>query len=307
MPTPRSGRLLVIGNCTLDIAFRVPRFPQPGETLLTDAPTEDVGGKGANQAVAAARSGASVTLCAALGRDEHGRMMKARLRDEGVGLEYVSEVGVPTDRSIIYVTPEGENTIVSTHAAAKSLQWTDVARSLRDVSAADVVLMQGNLPASLTRSALEEPHGRGAVTVLNPAPIHYPFDEIWPFVDYAILNELEMGQLTGGHDAAAGARVLLERGARHVVVTLGAAGAVSASAEGVEAISAERVDAVDATGAGDVFCGVFAAGLALGYLSAMATRVAVRAATVSVTRRGTQSAFPTAAEMAVLMAVARPT
>lgn len=297
--------VFVVGSINQDYVLRLDRRPEPGETITDAELSMFPGGKGANQAVAAARSGATVTLCAALGHDEQGRMMKARLRDEGVGLQYVSEVRVPTDRSIIYVTPEGDNTIVSTHAAARSLQWTDVARSLRDVSAADVVLMQGNLPASLTRSALEEPHGRGAVTVLNPAPIHYPFDEIWPLVDYAILNEVEMEQLTGRHDAAAGAQVLLERGARHVVVTLGAAGAVSASAERVEAIPAERVDAVDATGAGDVLCGVFAAGLALGYLSTMATRVAVRAATISVTRRGTQSAFPTAAEMTLLLAEAR--
>lgn len=299
--TPRSARVLVIGNCTLDIAFRVPRFPKPGETMLTDEPTQDVGGKGANQAVAAARSGAIVMLCAALGCDEHGRMIKARLRDEGVGLDYVSDVAAPTDRSIIYVTPEGENSIVSTHAAAQSLRWSDVARSLRDVSP-DIVLMQGNLGDSLTQSSLQQARRQGAVTVLNPAPIHFPFDEMWPFVDHAILNEVELKHLTGHHDAAAGARLLLERGVGHVVITLGAAGAVSASPDGVHDIAAERVDALDTTGAGDVFCGVFSAGLALGYLLATATRLAVRAATLSVTRRGTQVAFPTTAEIDLLMA-----
>ncbi len=301
MATSGVGRVHVIGNCTLDISFRLPRFPRSGETMLVDEQSQDVGGKGANQAVAATRSGVAVDLCAAVGQDDHGRSIKSRLRAEGVGVRLVRELAVPTDESIIFVTPGGENSIVSTHAAARSLGRDDVLQSLRDATSLDIVLMQGNLSRDLTLFALQQARGLGALTVLNPAPIHYTFDDMWPFVDHAIINEVETDLLSGQTDAVGGARFLMDRGVGHVVVTLGAAGAVTASDRGVDAIAAERVDAVDTTGAGDVFCGVFAAGLALAQPLDAAAGAAVRAATLSVTRRGTQSAFPTPAELDRIM------
>ena len=294
---PSGARVVVVGNCTLDIAYHVPRFPRPGETVLAGGSARDLGGKGANQAVAAARSGAPVAFCAAVGADENGDAMRARLVEEGVGTDHLATPPVPTDESIIYVTPEGENSIVSTHAAAASMDMALARPALEAAGAGDVLLMQGNLAHDVTRACLEEGRRRRAVTVLNPAPIQYGYEAIWPFVDCAIVNEVESEHLGGSADPVTAARRLAERGVRHVVVTLGARGALVAEGKATREIATDPVEAVDTTGAGDVFCGVFAASLARGLAVAPAARGAVRAATLSVTRHGTQRAFPSRSEI----------
>ena len=306
MPSPARSpaRVLVIGNCTLDIAFHVPRFPRPGETVLAGGSARDLGGKGANQAVAAARGGAPVSFCAALGADETGDAMRARLAEEGVDTEHVFTPPDPTDESIIYVTPGGENSIVSTHAAAASMDMAAARPALEAADPGDVLLMQGNLSHEATRGCLEEGRRRRAVTVLNPAPIQYGYESIWPFVEFAILNEVESADLTGSADPATAARRLRDRGVSHVVVTLGARGALVADGESTREVPAEPVEAVDTTGAGDVFCGVFVASMARGLSAGPAARAAVRAATLSVTRHGTQSAFPTRSEIERILAEA---
>jgi ribokinase len=293
--------VIVIGNCTLDVAFHLARFPLPGETLLTDRQVRDVGGKGANQAVAAARAGTEVVFCSSLGSDDDGRMMRDHLRDEGVDVSHVRRFDGPSDVSIIYVVAGGENSIVSTHAAARSLQATDVDVVLEGATVGNVVLMQGNLQRDLTAYALERAQAGGLRTILNPAPIHYPYDALWPFVDYAVLNEVEIESLTGDRDTGAGAQRLLELGVRDVIATLGPAGAAWISHEGVERFGAEAVDAIDTTGAGDVFCGVLAASIALAQPLDRAIGSGVRAATLSVTRPGTQAAFPSREELRGLM------
>ena len=291
------ARVVVIGNCTLDLAFNLPRFPEPGETLLATGASQDIGGKGANQAVAAARAGVAVSFCSAAGRDVHGTAIRQRLEGEGVCPDHVAEVDTPTDMSIIHVTPGGQNAIVSTHAAAASMDMAMVRPLLRGAAAGDIMLMQGNLSHDLTRACLKDGRQRGMTTVLNPAPIHYCLKDLWPFVDYAVPNEVEAEQLTHCAEAEAGARRLLDLGARQAIVTLGATGALLAHDGRIVAIEAESVDAVDTTGAGDVFCGVFAAALGRGLDATRAARVATGAATLSVTRPGTQRAFPRRSEI----------
>ena len=294
MPNPQ---IIVIGNSTLDLAFNLPRFPKPGETLLATGASQDVGGKGANQAVAAARSGVDVSFCSAVGRDVHGAEIMSRLEREGVRADHVAEVDAPTDMSIIHVVPHGQNSIVSTHAAAASMETAMVRPLLRDAHTGDILLMQGNLSRDLTRACLKEGRRRDMTTVLNPAPIHYGLEEVWPLVDCAVPNEVEAEQLTACSEPAAGAHRLLALGARRAIVTLGATGALLAEDGSITAFEAEAVDAVDTTGAGDVFCGVFAGGLGRGLDVPRSIRVAVRAATLSVTRRGTQVAFPSRSEI----------
>ena len=292
-----NARVVVIGNCTLDLAFSLPRFPKPGETLLATGASRDIGGKGANQAVAAARSGADVSFGSAVGRDAHGAEIRSRLEREGVGADHVTEVDVPTDMSIVHVVSHGQNSIVSTHAAAASMEMAMVRPLLRDAHAGDILLMQGNLSRDLTRACLKEGRRRGMTTVLNPAPIHYGLEGVWPVVDCAVPNEVEAEQLTACSEPAAGAHRLVTLGARLAIVTLGAAGALLAEDGRIAAFEADTVDAVDTTGAGDVFCGVFAAGLGRGLDAAQSIRVAIRAATLSVTRPGTQRAFPSRSEI----------
>jgi ribokinase len=278
------------------------RFPLPGETLLTDRLVRDVGGKGANQAVAAARAGIEVIFCSAVGIDDDGRMMREHLHGEGVDVAHVRQFDGPSDVSIIYVVEGGENSIVSTHAAAGSLAAEDVDAVLGRASAGDVVLMQGNLERGLTEYALQQARAAGLRTVLNPAPIHYPYDAFWSFVDCAVLNEVEIEALTGSRKVEAGAERLLAQGVRDVIATLGPVGAEWISDEGLRRFSAETVEALDTTGAGDVFCGVLAALMALGLPLETAIAVGVDAATLSVTRLGTQATFPSRQELHALLA-----
>ena len=301
----KTPTVFVIGNCTLDLFFRLSRFPKPGETLLASEPLQDIGGKGANQAVIAARAGVAVRFVAAVGKDADGAEIRANLQREGLSVEHVQQVEAPTDKSIIYVASDSENCIVSSHAAAATLRTEDVADLLASAGKKDFVLMQGNLSADLTRYCLETSRKQGATTLLNPAPIHYSFDPIWPFVNTAILNAVEISALTGITDPIAGARRLNATGVERVIVTLGAKGVLSLTAAERLEIPAVPVAAVDTTGAGDVFCGVYVAGLALGYDPVASLRVANEAAARAVTRPGTQSAFPSRDELSDIIRTAR--
>lgn len=293
--------VLVVGNCTYDRSFGLDRFPRPGETLLADWSAVDIGGKGANQAVAATLAGARVLFCSAVGNDAEGDEFVGRLARAGVDLRHLLRRRGGTDTSIIYLVRGGENAIVSTHAITASLQPPDVAGALEEIGPRDVLLLQGNLGRDTTRFTLQDGRRRGARVVVNPAPIQYRFDDLWPQVDIAIVNEVEAAVLGNSPDPVAAARAILAGGAGLVVATLGPAGALVVDPLGVWRISAPPVEAVDTTGAGDVFCGVFAAGLDRGLQPRKAARWAVAAASISVTRRGTQRAFPTPEELALLL------
>lgn len=290
-------KVVVVGNCSLDLVFRVPRFPKPGETLLADSRMIDVGGKGANQAVAAARCGVETLFLAATGTDTNGKDIRARLAAEPIDLGHMLTADTPTDLSIIYVRPDSENTIVSSHQATDLVTPDASDAVLGRLDPGDVLLMQGNLAFATSRHCLAEGRRLGARTVLNPAPIRYAYDDLWPLVDYAIPNRIELAELGGDEDPARGGRALLAKGAGSVVATLGADGAALVSQDGIVSVPAPSVDAVDTTGAGDVFVGVFAAGLAQGLAADASIGVAVAAAALSVTRPGTQSSFPTAVEL----------
>jgi ribokinase len=296
--------ILVIGNATVDLSFEVDHLPEPGETLLARSRLVDAGGKGLNQAIVAHRAGAAVTYVAAIGDDADGQIICRRLLDEEMDLAHLRIREGATDQSIIYLDPQGENAIVSTAAMATSLGAADAAAPLDALQNGDLLLMQGNLSRTTTEACLIEARRRGARTLLNPAPIAFDYAGLWPIVDVAIVNEVESRVLGGiePHDAAA--RRLLALGAGAVIVTLGAAGALVVTRDGVRPVPAPTVTVVDTAGAGDVFCGVLAAALARGRSLADAVPLAVTAASLAVTRRGTSSAFPSAAELAALEGVA---
>lgn len=287
--------VLVIGNCTVDLSFMVHRFPGPGETLLADEKMVDLGGKGANQAVAAHRFGARSHLAAPLGRDDDGNWALGRLSQEGVDLANILRTEASTDQSILYITPSGENTIVSSHGAAALATPAWAGAIIEAAEAQGCVLMQGNLSLDTTRSALSSAKDKGLMTILNPAPIHYDFETVYPFVDVLVVNESEAVQLGGRQDARLAAQHLRgDRGIGTVIVTLGSQGAIAFSSEGETVVLAPRVEAIDSVGAGDVFCGALASCLGRGTALRTAMMVAVEAASLAVTRRGTQSAFPSA-------------
>ena len=290
----------VVGNAAIDRIFRVDRFPLPGETVVAAEVSEDLGGKGANQAVMARRAGSKVRLVAAVGDDPAGARIRAVLGAEAVLADGVDDWPGPTDRSSIYVDAAGENTIVSVTGAAQAFDPV-AAGKLAEVEPEDVVLCQGNLRVAVLVDCLGAARARGAATVLNPSPLFPTRGFDWSAASTVVLNEIEAKALSGNNDSREGARRLLEAGARDVVVTLGHRGAAMVGSECIE-VPAPRVDAIDTTGAGDVFCGVLTAARAAGAPWRVALAAAARAAAIAVTRRGVFASFPSAAETATILA-----
>ena len=298
----RDKHVLVIGNCTIDIAFTVPRFPRPGETLLASARTVALGGKGANQAIVARRAGMATTLAVPLGNDGDGDWAVQQLVEEGLPDDGFLQTTAPSDQSILYVTPDGENCIVSSHAAAACATPAWAEATVAAARSESILLIQGNLSLETTLAALATARGRGMLTIINPAPIQYAYDTLLPLADVVIANQVECAEIGGDPDPIRAVAAMRRKGARDIVVTLGAGGARISTADGDITVPAPAVDAIDTVGAGDVFCGIFTACLARDSDYARAAAAAVSAAALSVTRRGTLSAFPSAQECASILA-----
>jgi ribokinase len=292
---------LVLGNATIDESMTVDTWLAPGQTVIVGPPRRDLGGKGANQALVLSRTGAPVRFVAAIGRDADGDWIAERLHAEGLSDDLV-RVDAATDRSLIFVNPEGENAIASTVAAAGSI-GPDLARSLvAALAPGDGLLMQGNLSLETTRAALLAARSAHARTIFNPSPLQPGFADLLPLVDLLVLNQGEAERLGGAGDPGAAAGSLRLAGASVVVLTLGARGAVFADETGVDHRPAPEVSAVDTTGAGDTFTGVLIGAL---YHRRLASHSAVEAATaaaaLTVQRLGTWSAFPSRAEIEAIL------
>jgi ribokinase len=292
--------LHVVGNVAIDTVFAVDRFPLPGETIVAAAMAEDIGGKGANQAVVAARAGVPVRLVGAVGDDDAARLIRSALQAESVIGDGLRTISGPTDRSSIYVDGGGENTIVSLIGAARAFDPLALG-ALDGLAAGDTVLCQGNLRPEILTACLAKARAAGARTALNPSPV-FPVEGFdWRLADLLVLNRVEVQQVSGQDDPRAGARHLRAAGAGAVVVTLGREGAMLVGAE-EHVVPAPAVDAIDTTGAGDVFCGVLVAMRLRGLNWVDSLALAAQAAALSVTRRGVLTAFPTAGEIRALMA-----
>src|SRR5258708_919304 len=292
------SRVLVLGNATLDVIQRVERLPAPGETVLALGTARCAGGKGLNQAVAASRTGAPTLLVAPIGQDAEAAFIADSVKDEaGLAVNWLA-CNAPTDLSAIWVASGGENVIVSNADCAR-LVTPDQARSLcGTLAAGDVLLMQGNLSAGVTRAAAQTAQTRGAKRVLNTAPIAWDMRAILHLFDIVIANEGEAALLTAGSPSAATS--LHADGVRTAIITLGARGALILN-DGIEtAIEAPEVTAIDTAGAGDVFVGSLASVLANGLALSKAVTIAVTAASLSVTRPNTTPSFPSRPEIAAL-------
>jgi ribokinase len=293
--------ITVIGNTTLDHFYQVPAFPKPGETLVASGRYVDAGGKGLNQAVVASRLGGSVSYFAPIGKDEGARTIRGRLQSEPIGAVHLIATPRPTDESIIFVNPEGENTIVSSCESAKWLGPDLLGDALAALSESDFLLLQGNLSESTTEACLTRAKHQGATTVLNPAPIHFAYDRLWPQVDIAIVNEAEAAELGGRESPISSAHSLIAAGAGLVIVTLGAAGAIAIGGDHRVRAPGKPVDALDTTGAGDAFVGSFVATLDQGRSLKTCLAIAIEVSALTVTRKGTLGAFPTRREMDAIM------
>ncbi|MCE9565338.1 MAG: ribokinase [Planctomycetes bacterium] len=294
--------ICVVGSANLDLNSYVDRFPAPGETINGRRFTTGYGGKGANQAVMAARLGGSVALIARIGSDLFGRDMLAHFRNEGIDTSHVLPTdGVSTGTAVITVDAAGRNTIIVTPGANGLLTAEDVEAAREAIEASHVLVCQQEVPAEANLAAMRIAAKAGVPVVYNPAPV----GEGMPAEAYALStvlcpNEHEAALLSGGlADVSRIAEELRSRGARNVVITQGELGCVLATADGIETIPVATVTAVDTTGAGDAFIGSLAFFLARGANLAAAADAANQVAAISVQFPGTQSSYPHAADLPV--------
>lgn len=298
-------RVLVVGSANVDVTVALGRLPRPGETVSDGTLLVNHGGKGANQALAARRLGADVRLVAAVGDDAPGRDVRLALAREGVGVDGVLVTrAAPTGTALIVVDAEGRNQIAVAPGANRTLSVDDVRAHVSQLDWAEIVLCQLETPVETVRWVLAEARRRGVVTVLNPAPVPDAPLDVLGDVDYLTPNAGEAARLGGVDDAEAAGRALLERGARHVLVTLGERGVLACSAAGARSVPGFAVDAVDTTAAGDTFNAAFAVALTEGRALEEAARFANAAAALTCTRRGAQAALPSRAEVEDLLAAA---
>jgi ribokinase len=290
---PGGARVCVIGNAAIDMTLRVAALPQPGETSLALDSTLDFGGKGANQAVIAARAGATVTLLAAVGHDADGARIVAMLEREQVDTRYVAQLDCATDLSVVTVDAWGENTIVTRSDAANRYAPDENALDASS-RVGDWIVLQGNLLRAVTAALLRHARRGGRRTLLNPGPVQYDCRALLPDVDVLVVNRVEAAALSGLADAHRAAQALRRAGAADVLVTLGAEGVVWCHGDGepVDVPPLRAVAAVDTVGAGDALCGTLAAALARGLSVGDALPDAMAVAAYVVSRRGTQASFP---------------
>jgi len=294
-------RVHAVGNVCIDTTFRLDRLPEAGETVNASGHADGIGGKGANQAVAAARTGSAVTLWAAIGEDADGTRIRQALSAD-LDLSGLVALTLPTDRSAIAVDARGENVIISGVSCARGFDPLGHTEMLQAIAPGDIVVLQGNLTVEVTSACLQAAKARGANTVLNASPLAKDVAFDLNCVDFVVVNEGEALAITGLAVPQEAAAALIAHGAGAAIITLGARGCVLLEKD-IPAvfITAPDVDSIDTSGAGDVLCGVFAGCLAQAMAPEAALRVAVEAAAIAVTRTGTLAACPTAAELSILM------
>jgi ribokinase len=289
-----SGRVVVVGSINVDLVVATPRLPHRAETVLGGEFARHLGGKGANQAVAAARAGASVTFIGAVGRDTDGDESVAALQAEGIDVTRIRRVNAPTGVALIAVAPDGENQIVVA-PGANALVAAEDASLFADDARSGVLLACLEVPMEAVIAAMSATRRIGLVPIVNPAPAQQLPPEVLAAGPILTPNEDELLELTGEADVDAAVASLLDAGARAVIVTRGAAGAILADGSRRLPFAGRVVDAVDATGAGDTFSGVLAAWLAQGQTLEIATEAANTAAGLSVTRAGARGGMPSRA------------
>ncbi|MEX2546233.1 MAG: ribokinase [Chloroflexota bacterium] len=299
-PERRPGRVLVVGSVNADLVVRVRSLPSAGETVTGGDFAQHHGGKGANQAVAAARLGAHVTFIGAVGDDEFGRAAVDDFQREGVGVSGVRAGGAPTGVALIVVDDAGENQIAVASGANASVDAAIVEEALATGSttvAGGVYLANFEIADEAVLAGARIASEAGMKIVINPAPARELPAALLALRPILVPNEGEAQALTGEFEPINAARILAARSGAPVVVTLGPQGAVVVEEGNAETVPAPLVEAVDTTGAGDTFAGALAAELAAGSALIDAVRFAVRAASMSVTVPGARGGMPSRAEV----------
>jgi len=299
------NKVIVIGSYNTDMIIKTSRIPQPGETIIGGQFSTVGGGKGANQAVAAARSGAQVWFIGRVGRDAFGMEALTNLKENGVNIDHVIQDDQdPTGVASITVDEAGENTIVVASGANANLSPDDINRAEAVIAGANVVLLQLEIPLETVAAAIRIAAKHGVQVILNPAPAQKIETELYGKISLLTPNEVEAEMLTGIniHQLAderldQAAERMLATGAARVIITLGRKGVYYRDHDKQLRLRAYEVHAVDTTGAGDVFNGALAAFYTHEYPMEQALSLASAAAAISVTRIGAQNSAPLRAEI----------
>jgi ribokinase len=296
--------ILVVGSLNMDLIVRTPRLPAPGETILGTQFSTAPGGKGANQAVAAAKLGAPVKMIGRVGADDFGKALRSHLNAVGVDTQYVTQdTEAATGIASIWVDDKGQNSIIVAPGANARVARADIDAAAVAFRDARIVVAQLEIPLETVQYAFQLARKNNCLTILNPAPAQPLSRKILEQCDVVIPNEMETAQLTGmdAHDlesAQNAANVLKQMGARRVLVTLGDKGALFLDGDApAQPIPPFRVQAVDTTAAGDAFVGALAAALARDKDWTTSLREASAAGALAATKLGAQPSLPTRAEL----------
>lgn len=292
------NRITVIGSSNTDMVIKTSKLPIPGETILGGKFFMNPGGKGANQAVAAARLGGKVSFIAKTGDDVFGKQARQIFESENINTDYlVMDPGHPSGVALITVDAKGENCIVVAPGSNSYLDKGDIDLAREEILRSDIVLMQLEIPIETVVYAANIAYKAGKKVILNPAPAAQISDELLSRLYLITPNETEAELLSGipvtdVESAKLAARNLFDRGVKVVIITLGSKGALLFSGEKVKLIPSPKVEAIDSTAAGDVFNGAIAVAISEGFELEKAVEFACKAAAISVTRMGAQSSAP---------------
>jgi len=299
-------KIVVVGSANTDLVVQIPQFPQPGETILGHNFFQAQGGKGANQAVAAARLDAELTLAARLGRDAYGQATMGAMQAEGINVDHmVWDDEAPSGVAVIMVDASGENVIAVIPGANQNLCPDDVLAAEAAIAGADCVLMQLEIPRDTVRAAADVARRHNVPTILNPAPAKkLPYD-LLRSVDILTPNETEAATLAGKYSsrmAKRTAHMLSTEGVKTIVMTLGADGALVVEPGKSKEVAAFPTTPVDTTGAGDAFNGALAVALARGDELTAAVQYANAVGALAVSKKGAQPSLPTQQEVGAFIA-----
>jgi len=292
------NKVVVIGSYNTDLTIKTERIPRPGETIIGGIFSEGGGGKGANQAVAAARAGADVSFIARVGNDALGRVGVHRLIDEKIDTRFIFlDNDVPTGVAFIVVDERGENSIVVASGANARLSPSDIDTAQDEIFSAGVLLVQLESPIEAIRAAIKKSHERDTIVILNPAPAQSLEQNLLQEIDIITPNKVEAEMITGikvtdEESLRSIVKKFFEYGIKNVLITLGSKGVFAGLPDIMKFAPAFKVCSIDSTGAGDVFSGSLAAFLSEGMPIEKAVKMANASASISVTRMGAQSSAP---------------
>jgi ribokinase len=293
----KAPKIVVVGSTMIDMITYSQKIPSAGETVIGDSFALGFGGKGANQAVMASRMGAEVFMVNTLGDDVFGDTTVKNFQEQGIDTTYIARVPGASGVAPIWVEPNGTNRIICVPGANNAMTISQVTQALSEISEIDLVIGQLEIPQDVTAAAFEVARARGIPTILNPAPFAPLTDALRKSSDWIIPNETEFAGLNPDGKLPESDDVILKVSQTlgcKFVVTLGEKGAAFTNAAGsVERVAAPRVTAIDTTGAGDAFVGAFAFGLGRGMSMSDSIALGCACASDSVTRKGTQSSYPT--------------